>query len=49
MKNEAVGELGFSGEGAIGEVGARDGAALKDVLQHALCRAFEWVSAILMA
>ena len=49
MKNEAISELGFGAEDSIGDARTRDLAALKDVLQHAWCRAFEWVSAILMA
>jgi hypothetical protein len=49
MKNEAITEVGLGGEGSIGDAEALDLAALKDVLEKALCRAFQWVTAILMA
>ena len=49
MKNEAISELGFGAEDSISDARASDLAGLKDALQHALCRAFEWISTILMA
>jgi hypothetical protein len=49
MKNEAISEFGFGAEGSIGDARARDLATLKEVIQGALCRAFEWVAGILMA
>jgi hypothetical protein len=49
MKNEAITDAGLGGEGSIGDAEALELTALKDALEKALCRAFQWVTAILMA